>query len=122
MIRRFGLIGVAWGTVIPHVVSTSIVIPLITLRAVNMRWRDYVRKGFVRPVIAALPAMALCCAFSHLVVRPAWLTFGLEVAAIAAASALASYYLCLSAEQRASILQTARMRPVSEMVKAGPGR
>src|ERR1039457_1206567 len=54
LVRKIGLIGVAWGTVIPHAISTAVVIPYFTLHAVRMKWSDYVVKGFVRPIVAAI--------------------------------------------------------------------
>jgi len=121
LIRRVGLIGVAWGTAIPHLLSTGVVIPILTLRALDMRWRDYFLRAFLRPLVAAAPSAALCFTFSRLVLRPAWAAFGLEVAAIACVSGIASYYLCLSAERRASIWQGAKIKRVRELVSVDPG-
>ena len=63
LVRRIGLIGVAWGTVIPHIISTAIIIPLYTLSILKMTWSDYVVRGFLRPVAAAIPAAGLCYTF-----------------------------------------------------------
>ena len=121
LIRRVGLIGVAWGTAIPHLLSTGVVIPIRTLRALDMRWRDYFLKALLRPLVAAVPGAALCFTFSRLVVRPTWAAFGFEVAAIACVSGIASYYLCLSAERRARIWQGAQIKPVREWVRVDRG-
>jgi O-antigen/teichoic acid export membrane protein len=110
LVRRIGLIGVAWGTVIPHIISTAIIIPLYTLSILKMTWSDYVVRGFLRPVAAAIPAAGLCYTFSTLVVKPSWFVFGFEVLAVGAASALMSYYVCLSREQRLLVVERLRER------------
>jgi O-antigen/teichoic acid export membrane protein len=118
LVRKIGLIGVAWGTVIPHIISTAIVIPLYTLSILKMTWSDYAFRGFLRPVVAAIPAAGICYAFSILVVKPSWFVFGLEVLAVGAATGLVSYYVCLSPEQRSLVIERLRERghktPIAE--------
>ena len=72
LVRKIGLVGVAWGTVIPHAINTTLVVPFFTLRTLNMRWRDYIVGGFVRPVAAAVPSVAVCYAISVLLRTPSW--------------------------------------------------
>jgi O-antigen/teichoic acid export membrane protein len=110
LVRKIGLIGVAWGTVIPHIISTAIIIPLYTLSILKMTWSDYVIRGFLRPFLAVIPAAGLCYAFSILIVKPSWLVFGLEVLAVGAASGLMSYFVCLSPEQRSLVIERLRER------------
>src|ERR1035441_5591055 len=108
LVRKIGLIGVAWGTAIPHAITTTLVIPFYTLRALEMRWSDYVVRGFVRPILAAVPAAGACYAFSILVVSPSWLVFGCEVLAVGLISALVNYYVGLSPEQRSLFVDKLR--------------
>jgi O-antigen/teichoic acid export membrane protein len=116
LVRKIGLIGVAWGTVIPHAISTALVIPFFTLHAVKMKWSEYVIKGFVRPIVAAIPAALLCYAFSIWVVALSWFVFGLEVLAVGVTSAVLSYYVCLSPGQRSMIIERIRKSPRREEV------
>jgi len=108
LVRKIGLIGVAWGTAIPHIISMSLVIPWYTLHTLKMSWSRYLVKGFVRPIIAALPAALLCYAFSIFVLKPSWLVFVLEVIPVGVTSALTSYFICLSPAQRS--VATAQFR------------
>jgi O-antigen/teichoic acid export membrane protein len=117
LVRKIGLIGVAWGTVIPHAISTTLVIPFYTLRMLKMRWTEYVVRGFVRPLVAAIPAAGVCYAFSILVVTPSWFLFGLEALAVGVTSVLMSYYVCLSPAQRLLFIDRLRHKaPVIEAV------
>lgn len=108
LVRRIGLVGVAWGTAIPHLITTSVVIPIYTLRTLRMTWSTYIREGFVRPIVSAFPAAALCYVFSVVVVRPFWALFAAEVIAAAATVGLTSYFVCLTAQQRASLQNRVR--------------
>lgn len=119
LVRKIGLIGVAWGTVIPHAIATTLVIPFYTLRTLKMRWRDYVVRGFVRPLVAAIPAAGACYAFSILVVKPSWLVFGFEVFAVGIVSALVSFYVGLSPEQRLLLIAKVRHKTTSIEVVGG---
>ena len=95
LIHRMGLIGVAWGTVIPDVICTAIVIPWYTLKQLNLDVREYFGRAFVRPVISVLPAAVLAYLFSRVAVTPTWVLFGGEVAVICGTVAVMSYFFCL---------------------------
>ena len=101
LVQKIGLVGVAWGTVIPDVICTGIVIPWYTLRILNLSAREYLVRAYVRPVVASLPIAGLAYAFSRLVETPSWPLFGCEVMAICAVLACLSYFLCLDSGQRA---------------------
>jgi O-antigen/teichoic acid export membrane protein len=119
LVRRMGLIGVAWGTVIPHAISTAVIIPLYTVRMLNMKWSEYIIRGFVRPVIAASPAAAACYGLSILVERPSWYIFVLEVIGIGLMTAVMNYYVCLTPEQRSWLVekvQGLRFKPAQPQV------
>jgi len=108
LIRKMGLIGVAWGTVIPDVICTALVIPWYTLRKLKFNAREYMIRAFLRPVISVLPAAGLAYAFSVLVMTPSWALFGGEVAAICGTVAVMSYFFCLEPRDRASAQERAR--------------
>lgn len=100
LVQRMGLVGVAWGTVIPHLVCTMVVIPAYTVRVLNMRLRDYVVGGFARPLAAALPAVPLGYALSAFEVS-SWLGFVGQACALCGTFGVTSYFICLDARQRA---------------------
>ncbi len=101
LVRKIGLVGVAWGTVIPDVICTAVVVPWYTLRILKLKVREYVVRAFVRPVIGAVPIAGIAYAFSRLVDTPTWSLFGCEVAVISGVFAILSYFLCLDSGQRA---------------------
>ncbi len=99
LVREIGLMGVAWGTTIPHLVTTALIIPLYTLRALDMNPMDYFRQAFVRPIICALPIAAAGYMFS-LYVNPTWHLFAAEVLTLVSVFATLAYFICLTAKQR----------------------
>jgi O-antigen/teichoic acid export membrane protein len=100
LVQRIGLIGVAWGTVIPHLISSSIVVPLYTLHVLQLDLKEYLLKAYLRPVVSALPVLALGYRFAR-VESSSWLTFASEALAICAAFWVTSYFLCFDGQQRA---------------------
>ena len=59
-VQRYGVIGVALGTVVPMIVSKMCVQPWYTLRACGLSGSAYLRGAFLRPVAAAIPFNLLC--------------------------------------------------------------
>jgi len=103
LIRKIGVVGVAWGTVIPHLISTALVVPFYTLRQLKMRWTEYVLKGFVRPVFCAIPVAGICYLFSISPVKPSRLGFAAEVISIVGTFMLLSYFVCLTTGQQSAL-------------------
>ena len=103
LVRRMGIIGVAWGTVIPHLISTGIVIPLCTLRVLEIRVSEHLRNALLRPLICAIPVAGLCYLFAAAEPRPSWLWFCSESAAVCCVLGLMAYYVSLSPEQKKAL-------------------
>ena len=49
---RYGLIGVAWGTLVPMMLSKLLVQPLLVARHSGIRIPEYLMDGFGRPALA----------------------------------------------------------------------
>jgi O-antigen/teichoic acid export membrane protein len=103
LIQRIGLVGVAWGTVIPHLVTTGIVVPLYTARILKLPMSTYLVKGCLRPVICAVPTAALCWWLSRQPPTDTWALFVKEVLLVAAVFGTLAYFLCIDRERRESL-------------------
>ena len=101
LVQKIGVIGVAWGTVIPDLICTTIIIPWYTLAELRLGVYEYLTRAFVRPVIAVVPAAILAYVFSRRLEAPSWLGFGGEVALICASVAVMAYFFCLEPSHRA---------------------
>lgn len=106
--RKHGLIGVAWGTVIPHVIATGIIVPWYALRVLQLSPIRYFSEAIVRPVICAVPVGVLSYVLSRSVEASSWLIFVGEAAIVAGTFGALSYFICLTAEQKAMVVGQVR--------------
>jgi O-antigen/teichoic acid export membrane protein len=102
LVRKIGLVGVAWGTVIPNLISTMVIVPLYTLRMVNLGWREYLRGAFLRPLACAVPLVALGSIYYLYVDHATWLIFVSEVLLMCGAFGIMSFFFCFDASHRAA--------------------
>ena len=65
-VQRFGLIGVAVGTLLPTVVFQVIVLPANVLRILGINVSDYVRNTCVRPVLMLVALVCLLMPIMHI--------------------------------------------------------
>ncbi len=105
LVRKIGLVGVAWGTVIPHAINTAVIIPWYTLRILKLSVSEYLLKACLRPVLCAIPVTGVCYMLSHSIESPSWLVFGAEVMVVCGVFAILSYFICLTASQQALLLK-----------------
>jgi O-antigen/teichoic acid export membrane protein len=100
LIRKYGLVGVALGTAIPHVVVVGCVLPAILPRMVPIRLRDYYLSTYVFPLLASAPFWGACW-FIARVARPTdFVGFAASVAAALVTYAVPCWFLALSRPQR----------------------
>jgi len=100
LIRKIGLVGVAWGTVIPNSICTMLIVPLYTLRILKLSWKEYLAGAFLRPVVCAVPLTGIGALCYLYVDRPSWLVFASEVLLMCAAFGITSFFLCFDASHR----------------------
>lgn len=105
LVRKMGLVGVAWGTAIPHVINTGVIVPLYTLRTLRLSAREYLAKAWFRPILCALPVALICYALAHLIVNPSWAEFGAEVLVVCGAFGILSYFICLTSSEKALVMK-----------------
>lgn len=103
LVQRMGLIGVAWGTAITHLINTTLVVPLYTLSVLKLGVREYLTKAILRPALCAAPLVALGYRFS-LVEHASWPIFAAEATAMCAVFGIVSYFVCFDAQQRAAVV------------------
>jgi O-antigen/teichoic acid export membrane protein len=107
LVQKMGVIGVAWGTSIPNIICTGVIVPYYTMRTLKMSGREYLLKGYLRPCLCAVPAAGLAWVFSTLQSNPTWSGFGAEVVAICILFGTLSYFVCLTTAQRADLVERA---------------
>ncbi len=68
LIQFYGIIGVAIGTVIPHLIVVAIALPRAVSRTTGISVSAYVRSAYLRPLVAVLP-FALACYWAREVLQ-----------------------------------------------------
>lgn len=112
LVHIFGLIGVALGTVLPHVTIVVFVLPYFACRAVGVSLRAYYFVAYIRPAIALAPFLLAAVWFHHLLPATSLLMFFLKTATLLVVVYLPSAFgLGLNADQRRTI--TSRLRATS---------
>lgn len=110
LVQIYGLVGVAFGTVIPHVVVAAGILPTLLSRWVPINLRHYYVSTYFRPFLASLPFWGACW-FIASEVRPAdFPTFFLSVGIALAAYIVPCWFVALSSDERTGLTTALRHR------------
>jgi O-antigen/teichoic acid export membrane protein len=101
LVKKMGVIGVAWGTAIPNMAVSVFFWPWYVRRELGVPIREYARKAWLLPAVALIP-FAIC---SYLIGRfsppPNLFIFFVQVAIMLPIAFLGVWYVGLSHEERA---------------------
>jgi O-antigen/teichoic acid export membrane protein len=99
-VKRMGILGVAWGTVIPSIGSSLLFWPWYVRRSLGIQPLTYAMSVWLRPMLAILPFALGTCAVDHYWPAEHLILFFLQVVLVLPL-ALAGYWLiCLDKTQR----------------------
>ncbi len=102
LVQHWGLMGVAWGTAVPMVLSKVVVQPVYTSRVVGIGWWTYFREALVKPVLTA-SVLGVLFHFSGLLANPSYIELAAGAIALAAAYSAAAYFFILRRDERTEI-------------------
>ncbi|MBP7526979.1 MAG: polysaccharide biosynthesis C-terminal domain-containing protein [Syntrophorhabdaceae bacterium] len=100
LVRPYGIVGVAVGTLIPMLISNLIVIPWYTCRTIGLSLPRFFGEGLLRPCIPALFFGAILYAARRIVPVDSWTGLIATLAVCLALYAVCAWYLCLSKNER----------------------
>jgi len=100
LVKRMGIYGVAWGTVIPSLCSSFLFWPWYVRQTLGIRPLTYAMSVWVRPVLAVLPFALATYAMERYFPATRMMVFFLEIAAVLPLAAAGYWVLCLSKTQR----------------------
>jgi O-antigen/teichoic acid export membrane protein len=123
LIERFGLVGVALGTVIPQVIMVACVLPWLMPRALPISMREYYISTYGRPLVAAVPFAAACWAVAFLVEPASLLAFFAWGLLTLPVYLLSTWHVGLTGEERVRLETWAhgRMSALRGTNVSGPG-
>jgi O-antigen/teichoic acid export membrane protein len=104
-IRSAGILGVAWGTVVPSLASSLVFWPWYVRRTLGIRVSAYVVSSWVRPGVAIVPFALASLAVEKLWPASKLFVFLLQVGSLLPLVLLTYWLVCLDRDQRESIRQ-----------------
>jgi O-antigen/teichoic acid export membrane protein len=80
LVRKIGIIGVAWGTVVPSLFSQTVLWPRYLSRVLDLPVWRYLWDGWIRPTLATLPFGLVCFWIDNHWDAPSMTRFFLQIA------------------------------------------
>ena len=110
LVRHYGIVGVAVGTVIPHAIVVGVILPSILPRLLPLRLGEYYYSTYVKTFIASVPFWIVCWIIAR-VVRPSdFLSFFASVAVGLLAYVVPIWLVALSTGERSYLWGAVRRR------------
>lgn len=100
LVRRMGIIGVAWGTTLPSLAVSLLFWPWYLKRVLNISIRNYAVSTWLRPAIAMIPFGLLTFWIERMQAAHNLAIFFGQIAAILPVALLACWYLCFDLSER----------------------
>jgi O-antigen/teichoic acid export membrane protein len=104
LVQAMGIVGVAWGTVLPNLATSLVFWPLYMRRVLNIRASKYVLSTWIYPAIVAIPFALLSLIIDRMWYAPKLWIFFFQVALTLPTAALGFWFGCLSQSERRSWL------------------
>ncbi|HWR96919.1 MAG TPA: oligosaccharide flippase family protein [Candidatus Methanoperedens sp.] len=108
LVQRLGLVGVALGTLIPHVLVAGIVLPYLMARVLPIKLRDYYISAYLRPLLASGLFVLACLAIERFAAPQSLPAFGALVATALVVYVVPCWMIALTGAERGAILARAR--------------
>ena len=105
LVHRMGIIGVAWGTLIPSLFTNLAFIPWYVRRVLGVSPWLYVRSAWLKPGLAAVPFAVITYAVEQFWPASNLLIFLLQVALCLSFLVACDWRICLNATQRLEYLR-----------------
>lgn len=118
LITRFGLVGVAIGTIIPHIIVVAGVLPATLPRWIPIDLREYYLATYGRPFLAAVPLAMVCWYLAAVVVPASFLTFFVGMTVAMPVYIVPVWFIALTASERAAARNYVRQRFGGRVVEA----
>lgn len=99
-VRVWGIEGVALGTTVPNLVTTTLVIPWVLRRLLGTRLRDLWGRIWLRPISAMIPFTAVTVVIEHTWAAHSLLLFFAGVAAALPVAAAGAWFIGFSSADR----------------------
>jgi O-antigen/teichoic acid export membrane protein len=110
LVRAIGLAGAAWGTTIPNLVMSLVILPWYANRKIGVPVSAYYRQSWVRPILAMLPFAAGTAVVARYWPGANLLTYFAGVVAVLPLAAAGACFVALERPERAALQAAIRER------------
>ena len=100
LVLKIGMVGVAWGTLIPAVLVEGLILPRYTARQIAVQPSEYYWQAFLRPLLASLPYAGLLVAARSMGLADTWIGFSSALACGLALYSLSVWLFALPAGEK----------------------
>jgi len=100
LVQKIGIVGVALGTAIPHIIMTAIVLPLMVARIVKLPLRRYLLESYAGPFLAIIPFIGGALYFKEQMPAPNLLVFFIHIGILLILYLIIGYWLALNRAER----------------------
>ncbi len=107
LVQLIGLVGVAIGTAIPHVIVVGWILPRALPQAFTVDLREYYRVVYARPLLAAVPFALICWIIRTSIQPPDLLSFFLWGTASLVTYLVPVWFISLNGDERLYFLRVA---------------
>lgn len=100
LVKQIGLVGVALGTAIPHVIMAAIILPIMVTRAVQMPLYKYFFESYMGPFLAIIPFIAGAMYFNKQMPAQSLLVFIAQIGLLLLIYLFGGYWLAINKGER----------------------
>lgn len=110
LVRIFGVVGVAVGTLIPGLIVSLVLIPRCLKQVVDVPRSRYYIQALLRPTVSCVPFAIVTWLLGKYMPAGGLLVFFSQVALAIPVAVAGIFYVCLSGEERATLVAGVRAR------------
>jgi O-antigen/teichoic acid export membrane protein len=103
LVRKIGIIGVAWGTAIPSLAMSIFFWPWYARKTLGIPIGEYARRAWLMPAVSLIPFAACSYLVGRFAPAPTLLIFFVQVAALLPIAAVGAWYIGLNREEREAL-------------------
>lgn len=113
LVKPMGVVGVAWGTTIPGLISSLVFVPAVLRRLHGIPLREIWWEMWIRPALAMAPFTVALLLVERFWVTTSVIGFFLQIAAVLPVALAGALWLGLSSEERQAIFARIPLRASS---------
>jgi O-antigen/teichoic acid export membrane protein len=103
LVRRYGVVGTAIGTLVPRLIISTLIGPWLMRRHLGISLRAFWLAAFVQPILAMIPFAAASMTMERLYPAHSLAVYFGQVILLLPFVAISTWYICLSVEERARL-------------------